>query len=908
MSESTSKSSLTFEELHSLLLNQRSNLSLLPKTSHKDVNPPPKELTDALELFGVVSPDYSSVSSSPLHSQAVWRRTIPSTLYSTPYLPSQTTLVPLSFVPIPIRNKLGLSVYNNSIATSTEEEEKIVVEISISSLVPTPEQDTVQPLQLQKHDTSLALGASKLQEYYTRGSNTLSASQKRPFQPGLSKELDLLPDYDQQQKQKEEEGISNNPYTTPEALQTSREALHYTGLEAYQRGLLLTKPPGVRKDFVGLTPENVYPQLHHEKIEQTEETGYVEENGKDEDIKRIQDSAVARQRTQALTEDLWDKHALLLVDDNDSLFGSSSSSNSSSSRRDDEGYSSEEEQEDEEAEEEGEEQKENDVHDKAPTPQEHDQDDEEDVDTLLDTLISYQSTIHTKHEANPVYTSLLDRTSSTSYSSARKSWAVTAELDISDFYTRVVPNPAMKFPFELDTFQKQAVARLERNQCIFIAAHTSAGKTVCAEYAIALSQKHCTRAIYTSPIKALSNQKFRDFKHKFGEDVGLITGDIQVNPSATCLIMTTEILRSMLYRGADLVRDIEWVIFDEIHYVNDVERGAVWEEVIIMLPDYVKLVFLSATTPNTIEFCDWIGRTKRKPIHVIRTNYRPVPLSHYLYAGNKLHCIMEGRPGFLAKGYSEAAKALLPSSATKNTTAAGGGNKQAQPPKPAVKTGSKQWAWQQQGSRGEWAAFVKFLEREELTPSVVFSFSKKKCEEIANMIRSMDLNTAAERAAVTGFTEQAIKRLNPSDASLPQVQNTCEMAKRGVACHHGGLLPILKEMVEILFSRNLIKVLFATETFAMGVNMPARSVAFSSIRKHDGAQFRELTAGEYTQMSGRSGRRSIDKVIASLTLDRDTLKRYFLDCFTCCYPESLQLGVGISLRLLDSAIYFVVVI
>ena len=172
------------------------------------------------------------------------------------------------------------------------------------------------------------------------------------------------------------------------------------------------------------------------------------------------------------------------------------------------------------------------------------------------------------------------------------SWAITVELDVNDFYIRVVPNPAMTFPFELDNFQKQAVARLERKESIFVSAHTSAGKTVCAEYAMALSQKRCTRTIYTSPIKALSSQKFCGFSQTFGvEEIGLIIGDAQVNPAAPCLIMTTEILRSMLYRGAVLVRDLEFVVFDECHYVNDMERGVVWKEVIIMLPDYVQLFF-----------------------------------------------------------------------------------------------------------------------------------------------------------------------------------------------------------------------------------------------------------------------------------------------------------------------------
>jgi antiviral helicase SKI2 len=266
----------------------------------------------------------------------------------------------------------------------------------------------------------------------------------------------------------------------------------------------------------------------------------------------------------------------------------------------------------------------------------------------------------------------------------------------------------------------------------------------------------------------------------------------------------------MLYRGADLIRDIEYVIFDEVHYVNDSERGVVWEEVIIMLPTSVNLVFLSATTPNTLDFSDWIGRTKRKPVFVVRTDYRPVPLSHHLWAGNKLHKILEGRGSFLESGYASAVDSMIPSSVkdpTKKKTAA----------RPA--TGSKELQWQGMGSKPNWVSLVRFLDRELLTPTVVFSFSKKKCEEIARMLQSLNLNTAKEQSLVRGFTLQTMARLSQNDSRLPQVLNLCEMVQRGIGIHHGGLLPILKEMVEILFSRNLIKVLLATETFGKSDNL-----------------------------------------------------------------------------------------
>jgi antiviral helicase SKI2 len=263
----------------------------------------------------------------------------------------------------------------------------------------------------------------------------------------------------------------------------------------------------------------------------------------------------------------------------------------------------------------------------------------------------------------------------------------------------------------------------------------------------------------------------------------------------------------------------------KVHYVNDSERGVVWEEVIIMLPSYVNLIFLSATTPNTLEFSDWIGRTKRKPVYVVKTNYRPVPLSHHLWAGSKLHKVLEGNGSFIDKGYSEAANGLLPSS-MKDAAGKKKADQKGKPPS-RPQTGSKTLAWQAQGTRQNWLSLVKFLDREILTPSVIFSFSKKKCEEIANMLRSLDLNTAKERSAVQAFTLQTIARLSKIDSKLPQVLTICEMATRGLGVHHGGLLPILKEMVEILYSRNLIKVLFATETFAMGVNFPCKTVIFN---------------------------------------------------------------------------------
>ncbi|XP_059813465.1 helicase SKI2W isoform X2 [Hypanus sabinus] len=431
----------------------------------------------------------------------------------------------------------------------------------------------------------------------------------------------------------------------------------------------------------------------------------------------------------------------------------------------------------------------------------------------------------------------------------KEQWAVPVDVSapVDDFYKRI-PEPAFKWPFEPDVFQKQAILRLESRDSVFVAAHTSAGKTVVAEYAIALSQKHMTRTIYTSPIKALSNQKFRDFKNTF-KDVGLLTGDVQLHPDASCLIMTTEILRSMLYNGSDLIRDLEWVIFDEVHYVNDAERGVVWEEVLIMLPDHVNLILLSATVPNTLEFADWIGRIKQKKIYVISTTKRPVPLEHHLYTGNsqktqnEIFLLMDAQGNFLTKGYYAAVDAKKERASKHSQTF---GAKQ-----PTHYGGPSQ-------DKSVWLSLIDVLRKKDNLPVVAFTFSRNRCDENANMLTTVDLTSAVEKSEIHIFFQKCISRLKGTDRELPQVLRMVQLLKRGIGVHHSGILPILKEVIEMLFARGLVKILFATETFAMGVNMPARTVVFDSIRKHDGTNFRDLMPGEYIQMAGRAGRRGLD--------------------------------------------------
>lgn len=470
-------------------------------------------------------------------------------------------------------------------------------------------------------------------------------------------------------------------------------------------------------------------------------------------------------------------------------------------------------------------------------------------------------------------------------SERKKTWAHVVDLSHRvDNFKDVVPNMAREWPFELDTFQQEAVYHFEQGDSVFVAAHTSAGKTVVAEYAIAMATRNMTKAIYTSPIKALSNQKFRDFKETFKDiDVGLITGDVQINPDANCLIMTTEILRSMLYRGADLIRDVEFVIFDEVHYVNDIDRGVVWEEVIIMLPDHVKYILLSATVPNTFEFANWVGRTKQKDIYVISTPKRPVPLEILIWAKQHLYKVVDaqrnfsdlefrkhkealesgknkGRPNVVLGPGSRGGRGGTARGGNRGGGRGGGGSGRGGSNGGQVSTRpSGRAGFSRDGpNKNTWLQLVQYLKQHNLLPAVVFVFSKKRCEEYADTLSSVDFCTAKEKSEIHMFVDRAVSRLKKEDRELPQILKIRDLLSRGIAVHHGGLLPIVKECIEILFSRTLVKVLFATETFAMGLNLPTRTVVFNQLRKHDGRGFRNLLPGEFTQMSGRAGRRGLD--------------------------------------------------
>lgn len=400
--------------------------------------------------------------------------------------------------------------------------------------------------------------------------------------------------------------------------------------------------------------------------------------------------------------------------------------------------------------------------------------------------------------------------------------------------------PAAKsYPFQIDPFQQIAINCMEAGHSVLVAAHTSAGKTVVAEYAFAMALRDGARVVYTSPLKALSNQKYREFQEKFG-DVGLITGDVVINPSASCLVMTTEILRSMLYRGSEIIREVSLVVYDEIHYLRDKERGVVWEESIILAPKSTRFAFLSATLPNARDFAEWIAMTHSSPCHVVYTDYRPTPLQHFLYPSGSegIFLVVDDKNVFREDAFSKAIGALE--------------DNQEEKKKKAQQQGSKK-------DQSDVSRLINMIVERNLDPAIIFSFSKNECESLADQVSMLEVNTSEEKQMVHAIYDSAIDVLNEDDRKLPEVVNIIKRIERGIGVHHSGMLPILKELTEILFQEGLIKILFATETFSTGLNMPAKTVVFTHARKFDGGSFRWISSGEYTQMSGRAGRRGLDE-------------------------------------------------
>ncbi|KAI5190077.1 antiviral helicase SKI2 [Nematocida minor] len=408
-----------------------------------------------------------------------------------------------------------------------------------------------------------------------------------------------------------------------------------------------------------------------------------------------------------------------------------------------------------------------------------------------------------------------------------------------------------KYPhisFEPDNFQKQCFYYINKSQSIFVTAHTSSGKTLIAEYASYIAELHDTRMIYTSPIKALSNQKYREFAQKFAS-VGILTGDAQINSTAKTLVMTTEILRNMLYRGSTILDDVEFIVFDEIHYLGDKERGVVWEEVIIMLPRHISLIFLSATSPNAKDMCSWISVIKNKEMYLIGTEKRAVELEHGIYFRNELYMLTQ-KNRFDHEEYMRAknAGAVEVFKGKQKINPALLLKKGPEPKKKAPTVLDTP------------IHIARDLIERNLAPVVFFDFSKARIEQSFSMCDCLDLTTVEEKSLIKGFIGDALQKIPKSDRDLPQINFVVPNLIRGVGMHHSGLLPILKEIIEMLFTTGALRVLFSTETLAMGLNMPARTVVIRTSKKYNPElrNYVDISVGEYTQMAGRAGRRGYD--------------------------------------------------
>ena len=410
---------------------------------------------------------------------------------------------------------------------------------------------------------------------------------------------------------------------------------------------------------------------------------------------------------------------------------------------------------------------------------------------------------------------------------------------------------------DLLDFQIRAIDAVRGGKNVLVSAPTGAGKTLIAEYAIADAVARGRRCVYTAPIKALSNQKYRDFRDDPTIEVGLMTGDVTIHPGAQVLIMTTEILRNSILEDPAGLHDVDYVIFDEVHYMDDLERGSVWEESLIFAPEDIRFISLSATVENLDQLGAWLQEIRRHDQVVIRSKRRPVPLKHRLYTSSSgLFAI--GRLDYVRR--HEAGRA--------QRQAGRGGRERGRrgrrgPGREREGTGPGR---ERDPALGR---LLDELERERELPALVFSFSRKDCERLAFASRERRLLDDAEEERMLGLQRKLVELFQLDAGELEG--EVFRLAARGVAYHHAGMLPIHKEVVERMFTSGLLKLLFTTETFALGINMPARAVVFHSLRKFDGVSFDYLRTRDYMQMAGRAGRQGIDEkgLVVSVLDERD---------------------------------------
>ncbi len=432
-----------------------------------------------------------------------------------------------------------------------------------------------------------------------------------------------------------------------------------------------------------------------------------------------------------------------------------------------------------------------------------------------------------------------------------------------------------RLAFELDPFQIEACQSLEAGRSVLVAAPTGAGKTIVAEFAVHLAlASPRAKVFYTTPMKALSNQKFSELAAEHGADsVGLLTGDSNINSSARVVVMTTEVLRNMLYADSPLLHDLAYVVMDEVHYLADRFRGAVWEEVIIHLPTAVRMVSLSATVSNAEEFGDWL-QAVRGDTDVIVSEERPVPLEQHVLVRSKLLDLFE-TPTFVPGDGNDSRvnPELMRLAGASSRADAGYRSSRGRPGKSkrrdadrgtrhAASGGSSTFDDSARlfGDRLGRADIVKLLRTRNLLPAIFFIFSRVGCDAAVDQVArsGVRLTEVWERDEIRALVEERCRAIPETDLAVLGYWGFLDGLERGLAAHHAGMLPIFKEIVEELFQRKLLKVVFATETLALGVNMPARTVVIEKLEKFNGEARVQITPGEYTQLTGRAGRRGID--------------------------------------------------
>lgn len=384
--------------------------------------------------------------------------------------------------------------------------------------------------------------------------------------------------------------------------------------------------------------------------------------------------------------------------------------------------------------------------------------------------------------------------------------------------------------FQLDPFQIEAIEWIEKEHSLLVSAPTGSGKTLIAEKAVEKALARGERVIYTAPIKALSNQKFRDFQERFGKDtVGILTGDVSINAEAPLLIMTTEIYRNCLFENTDRIQKIGWVIFDEVHYLDDPQRGTVWEEALLFTPPEIRILALSATIPNVQELAAWIRQIHQRPIAVIEEAHRPVPL-HFLFQCQGK--ILTNTKSLRKEGYLQRDNWQL-------------------------SMRERRRGWQPPRARpNRLHDMITHLINQDQLPAIYFAFGRKRTATLAWEVAHFDLMRNAERREVRALYDELLARYDlTGDKTAEEIR---PLVEQGIAYHHAGMLPTLKEVIERLFTSRLIKLIFTTETFALGINMPARTVVFDELEKFYGTGFKALTTRDFFQMAGRAGRRGMD--------------------------------------------------